>query len=68
LGEEGGGWYGYGEWLLRRDGRLSWEDVRAELRPHFGRERGEIREDTERREITESLVIGSFGRSPRPRN
>ena len=49
---------GYG-----RDGGLSCEDVRARLRPRYGRERGEIREATELREITESLVIGPMRRS-----
>ena len=42
---------------------LSCEDVRARLRPRYGRERGEIREATELREITESLVIGTIRRS-----
>ena len=42
---------------------MSCEDVRARLRPRYGRERGEIREATELREITESLVIGPVRRS-----
>jgi hypothetical protein len=49
--------------VVRRDGRLSCGDVRAWPRPHYGRERGEIIEDTEPREITESLVIGIIRRS-----
>jgi hypothetical protein len=34
--------------------------VRTRLRPRYGRERGEIREDTEPRELTEPLVIGTI--------
>jgi hypothetical protein len=48
--------------VARRDGTLSWKDVRARLRPHYGRERGEIREATELREVIESLVIGRIRR------
>jgi hypothetical protein len=59
LGEEVGGQYGYGV-VARRDGTLSCKDVRARLRPRYGRERGETREDTEPREITESLVISTI--------
>jgi hypothetical protein len=43
--------------------KLSCGDVRTWLRPRYGRERGEIREDTEPRETTESLVIGTIRRS-----
>ena len=39
---------------------MSCEDVRTQLRPRYGRERGEIREATEPRETTEFLVIGSM--------
>jgi hypothetical protein len=42
---------------------MSCGDVRAWLRPRYGRERGEIREATEPRETTESLVIGPMRRS-----
>jgi hypothetical protein len=49
--------------VARRDGSLSCEDVRARLRPRYGRERGEIREATEFREIIELLVIGTIRRS-----
>jgi hypothetical protein len=38
---------------------LSSEYVRARLRPRYGRETAEIREDAEPREITEFLVIGT---------
>jgi hypothetical protein len=41
--------------------------VRAWLRPRYGRERGEITEDTEPMEITESLVIGTIRRSTEAR-
>jgi hypothetical protein len=53
--------------VVRRDGKLSYGDVRAWLRPHYGRERGEITEDTEPMEITESLVIGTIRRSTEAR-
>ena len=43
--------------------RLNCGDARARLRPRYGRERGEITEATELREITESLVIGPMRRS-----
>jgi hypothetical protein len=46
----------------RRDGGLSCGDVRAWLWPRYGRERGEIVEATESREIIESLVIGAIRR------
>jgi hypothetical protein len=49
--------------VARRDGRLNCGDVRARLRPRYGRERGEIIEATEFREIIESLVIGTIRRS-----
>jgi hypothetical protein len=39
---------------------LSCKDVKARLRPRYGRERGEIREASEPRGITESLVIGTI--------
>jgi Ni,Fe-hydrogenase III small subunit len=58
---------GWTAWLRRvvmgRDGGLSCEDVRAQLRPRYGRERGGIREATEPREITDTLVIGPMQRS-----
>jgi hypothetical protein len=44
--------------VARRDVMLTCGDVRAWLRPRYGRERGGIREATEPREITEPLVIG----------
>jgi hypothetical protein len=46
--------------VVRRDDRVSCGDVWAWLRPRYGRERGEIREDTELREIIECLVIGTM--------
>jgi hypothetical protein len=49
--------------VARRDGTLSCEDVRARLRPRYGREGGEIREATEFREIIEPPVIGTIRRS-----
>ena len=42
---------------------MSWEDVRARLRPRYGREREEIGEATGPREATGSLLIGAIRRS-----
>src|SRR4029453_18994181 len=53
MATEGGCWKGW---------RVRCEDVRARLGPRYGRERGEITEYTEPREITESLVIGPIRR------